>query len=172
MISVIPTPRSLVLMNLIPMWWPSARNAVLVQQVSRKIIRPLDTTISDTNTSLNRAIHTVIAMLCKVVSVKCLLCLECSRPGATRGPAGKSTRGAGMRAAVAGALVVLAEDSREIRTGVPGSVRGSNGGGDVAFRVYLFYPIGGPGTIGGRIPRAKNRIPAILFWMQRESAES
>ncbi|KAG0123899.1 hypothetical protein HOY82DRAFT_574276 [Tuber indicum] len=149
MISVPLTPRSLTPMNLIPIGRSSTRNPMLVQQVSGKIIRPLDSTISNTSTSLNWAIHMVTMVLCEVVSVEGLLCLETSTPGAIWGFASKSTRGASMRAGGAGALVVLAEDARGGSTGIPRRIRGSNGGDDVILWVYFAYPVGGLDIIGG-----------------------
>ncbi|KAG0137691.1 hypothetical protein HOY82DRAFT_547299 [Tuber indicum] len=151
MISVPLTPGSLTLMNLIPIGRPSTRNPMLVQQVSRNIIRPLDPTISNMSTSLNWAIHMVTMVLCEVVSVEGLLCLETSTPGAIWGLAGKSTSGASMRAATggAGALLVLAEDAQGVSTGIPGSIRGSYGGVDVILWVYFAYPVGGLDVIGG-----------------------
>ena len=84
--------------NLIPKWQPSARNAVLVQQVSNQVIRPLDPPISDIYTIFDWAIHAVIEVHCAVVSIKGLFCFEGSSPGAIRGLAGKPTWGAGMGA--------------------------------------------------------------------------
>ena len=84
--------------NLIPERQPSMRNAVLVQHVSSKIICPLDSLSSDPHTPFNWTIHTVIIMHCMVVPVEGLLCLEGSMPGAIQDLAGKSARGASMRA--------------------------------------------------------------------------
>ena len=73
---------------------------MLVQQVSIQVIRPLDPPISDMYTIFDWAIHTVIEVLCVVVSIEGLLCLEGSEPGAIRGLTSKLARGASMRAAV------------------------------------------------------------------------
>lgn len=56
-------PRILTPTNLIPIWLPSARSPVLVQQVSSKIFDPLDPVVSDINASGDRAIHTAIVVL-------------------------------------------------------------------------------------------------------------
>ncbi|KAG0637834.1 hypothetical protein HOY80DRAFT_1050199 [Tuber brumale] len=115
---------------------------MLVQQVSRKIIRPLDPMSSNAHASFNRAVNTVIEMLCAVVSVEGLLCLEGSTPGAVRGFTGKSAWGV--------------EDSQERGMGVPGRGHGSGGGGDVVLRVHFVSLICWLGIIGGAIPRAKD----------------
>ena len=76
------------------------RYTMLVQHVSSEIICPLDPMSSNTYTPFNWAIDTVIVVLCTVVPVKSLLCLEDSRPGTIRSLAGKSAWGASMRATV------------------------------------------------------------------------
>jgi len=105
--------------DLIPIRWPRIGNTMLVQQVSKEIIRPLNPASSNVLIPFDRTIHTVIAVHCVVVSVEGLLRLEGPGPGIVRSLAGKSARGASVRAASASALVVLAEDAREIKAGIP-----------------------------------------------------
>ena len=99
-------------MNLIPIWRLTAGNTVFVQQVSRKIIRPLDPPSADVHASFNWTINTVIEVFCTVVSVEGLLRLEGSRPGAARGFTGKSARGAGVWATVGVVWYMLVSQGR------------------------------------------------------------
>ena len=87
----------LALVTLIPKWQPSMRNTMLVPHLSSKIISPLDPLSSDARALFNWTIHTVIEVHGLVVPVEGLLRLESSSPGAIRGFAGKSARGASMR---------------------------------------------------------------------------
>ena len=73
---------------------------MLIPHVSSEIIHPLDPLSSDTHTPFNWTIHTIIVVLCAVVLVESLLCLEGSRPRAIGGLASKSSWGASMRATV------------------------------------------------------------------------
>jgi len=75
----IPTPT-----NLIPIPRLSTGNTMLGQQVSRKIISPLDPTISNIQTPCNWAIMAVVEVLRLVVSGEGLLRLEGAGRGATR----------------------------------------------------------------------------------------
>ena len=86
--------------DLIPIWHPRLRNTMLIQHVSSKVVYPRDPLSSNPWTPFNWTIHMVIAVLCAVVPVEGLLCLESSRPGAIRRLASKSTRSAGMRTTV------------------------------------------------------------------------
>ena len=70
---------------------------MLAQQVSGKIISPLDPTISNIQVPSNWAIHTVVEVPCSVVSVEGLLGLERVRPGAVGFQAGELAGSAGMR---------------------------------------------------------------------------
>ena len=71
---------------------------MLVPHVSSKIICPLDSMSSHTQASINWTVNTVIVMNCLVVPIEGLFCLEGSMPGAIQDLAGKSARGASMRA--------------------------------------------------------------------------
>jgi len=84
--------------NLIPIRRPSTRNTMPAQQVSSKIISPLDPTISNIQAPSSWAIHTDIEVLRLVVSVEGLLGLERVGPGAIGCQAGELTWSAGMRA--------------------------------------------------------------------------
>jgi len=73
---------------------------MLAQQMSGKIISPLDPPFSNVRASFNWAIHTIVEVLRLIVSVEGLLGLEGAEPGAIGGQAGKLAWSAGMRAAV------------------------------------------------------------------------
>ena len=73
---------------------------MLIQHMSSEIVHPYDPLSSDTQAPFNWTIHTIIVVLCAVVLVESLFCLEGSRPRAIRGLASKSSRGASMRATV------------------------------------------------------------------------
>jgi len=73
---------------------------MLGQQVSSKVISPLDPTISNIQAPRNWAIHAVVEMLRLVVSVEGLLCLEGTGPGAVGFQAGELAGSAGVGAAV------------------------------------------------------------------------
>jgi len=73
---------------------------MLGQQVSSKIINPLDPTVSNMQAPRNWAILAVVEVLRLVVSVEGLLRLERVKPGAVGFQAGELTGSAGVRAAV------------------------------------------------------------------------
>jgi len=75
---------------------------MLAQQVSSKIISPLDPTISNIHAPRHWAILAVVEVLSLVVSVEGLLGLEDARPGAAGSQAGELTGSAGVGAAVGG----------------------------------------------------------------------
>jgi len=93
----IPTPT-----NLIPIRRLSTGNTMLAQQVSSKIISPLDPTISNIQAPNNWAIMAVVEVLSLVVSVEGLLGLEGAGPGAIGFQAGELAGGEGVGAAVGG----------------------------------------------------------------------
>ncbi|RPA91153.1 hypothetical protein L873DRAFT_1819836 [Choiromyces venosus 120613-1] len=120
--------------------------------MSSQVILPLDPPNSNAWATFNRTVYMVIKMLCKVVTAEGLLCLEVSRRGATRGFASDSPRRASMRAAVAGALAVFAEDDRETGVGVPGTIQLRDRNGDFVLRVFFVCLMGCLGSIGGTVP--------------------
>ena len=71
------------LTNLIPICRRSTGNSMLGQQVSSKIINPLDSAISNIHTPRNWTIMALIEVLRLVVPGQGLLCLEGAGPGAT-----------------------------------------------------------------------------------------
>jgi len=75
---------------------------MLAQQVSGKIISPLDSAISNMQAPSNWAIHTVVEVLSLVVSVEGLLGLEGAGPRAIGCLAGKLASSAVMGATGSG----------------------------------------------------------------------
>ena len=69
--------------NLIPIRWLGTGNTVLGQQVSVKVINPLEPTIFNIQAPVNCAIHTGVQVLRLVVSGEGLLRLEGAGRGAT-----------------------------------------------------------------------------------------
>ena len=90
--------QGIILERKVPVVNPTLRNTMLIQHVSSEIVCPLDPLSSDTHTPFNWTIHPIIIVLCTVVLVEGLLCLEGSRPRAIRGLASESTWRASMRA--------------------------------------------------------------------------
>jgi len=68
--------------NLIPIRRPVTGNTMLGQQVSSKIINPLNPAISNIQAPFDWTIHTVVEVLTLVVSVEGLLGLAGAGPGA------------------------------------------------------------------------------------------
>ena len=68
--------------------------------------------------------------------------------------------------------MVLAEDDREVWTGIPRRVHCQVKDSKPVFRVYFDYVIGRIEVIDSTIPGTENGIPSILVGMQRKIAES
>ena len=67
--------------------------------------------------------------------------------------------------------MVFAEGARGAGMVIPRRIHGRGRDSMVIFWDCFACLIGWKGIIGGAIPGTENRIPSVLFWMQREIAE-